>query len=619
MLTHVSPALDIPETPDGGWRSFRRLLTFFGPFRRELALSFAAGVAISLLTTRIPAIIGRSVDHLTKRQFDQINGDAMQLLLVALVIALLGASRRVAAGVMSLGMEQTIRERLFSHLTGLGFRFFDRQQTGQLLSRVTSDVSSVRFFLGYGLTYAFMHLTKLLVVPIILLMIDPLLALVVIVMMPVIVVVSVRFSRRSHPVMRDAQQKLALVTAHGEETIVGARVVRSFGQEDREVERFRVLTDAVVAREREVMLIESRFKPLYSLIPNLTLAALLVGGAYRIDSGAISAGQFVEFFFQVLLLTAPLRIVGNLLNRAQRATASSDRLFELLDADDRIPQRPDPIPLPERSADGSTLVFEHVSFGYAGSMHAGQPVIDDLSLVIPAGETVALIGPTGCGKTTLASLVPRFYDPDPGGTVSLDGVDLRDLSLHDLRRSIGIVDQEPFLFSATIADNLRFGNPDASDEDVLRAIDAAQAREFVDKLPDGMETIVGERGLTLSGGQRQRLAIARALVVDPRVLILDDATASVDSQVEQRISSALSGATGSRTTIVIAHRPSTIALADRIVVMGHGRIEDVGTHDELIARNATYQLVHEQRAVRREFLLDEQAEEDAGERTGGLA
>jgi ATP-binding cassette subfamily B protein len=604
----------VKQEPDGGWRSFRRLLTFFGPFRRQLFTSVVAGIALSLLATRIPILIGRGIDHLKNHQYGSIDNDVLQILGVALVITALGASRRVAAGVMSLGMEQTLRERLFSHLTGLGFRFFDKQQTGQLLSRVTSDVSMVRFFLGYGLTYSFMHLAKLVAVPILLFRIDSVLALIVIVTMPVIVVISVRFARRSHPVMREAQQRLALVTAHGEETIVGARVVRSFGQEAREVERFRTLTDSVVEREREVMRIEGRFKPFYTLIPNLTMAALLLVGARRIDAGALTAGEFTAFFFLVLMLTAPLRIIGNLLNRAQRATASSDRLFELLDADDRIPQLEDPVPLPARRPSGSRLTFQDVSFGYRD----GRPVIDHLSLDIEPGQTVALIGPTGCGKTTLASLVPRFYDPETG-RVLLDGVDLRELSLHELRRSIGIVDQEPYLFSATIADNLRFGNPDATDDDVWRAIDAAQAREFVEKLPDGIETVVGERGLTLSGGQRQRLAIARALVVDPRVLILDDATASVDSQVEERISSALSGETERRTTIVIAHRPSTIALADHIVVMGHGRIEDQGTHDELIERSATYQLVHEQRAARREFLLDELAEQDETERTGGLA
>ena len=249
---------------------------------------------------------------------------------------------------MSLGLEQTLRERLFSHLTGLGFRFFDKQQTGQLLSRVTSDVSQVRFFLGYGLTYSFMHFAKLIAVPILLLRIDVPLALIVIAMMPLIVTISVRFARRSHPVMREAQQRLALVTAHGEETIVGARVVRSFGQEAREVERFRRLTDDVVEREYEVMRIQGRFKPYYMLIPNLTMAALLLVGAHRIDSGAISAGDFTAFFFLVLMITAPLRIIGNLLNRAQHSTASSDRLFELLDADDRIPQREHPTPLPPR-------------------------------------------------------------------------------------------------------------------------------------------------------------------------------------------------------------------------------------------------------------------------------
>ncbi|MCW2928435.1 MAG: transporter related [Thermoleophilia bacterium] len=613
MLTRMSRATDRPE-PDGGWKSFRRLLTFFRPFKRQLAISVATGIAISLLATRIPFLIGQAVNILKDRDFAEMDSVVKELLVVAVAMAALGASRRIAAGFMSLGMEQTIRERLFSHLTGLGFRFFDKQQTGQLLSRVTSDVSQVRFFLGYGLTYSFMHLAKLVTVPILLFNIDYVLGSVVLFVMPIIVFVSVRFSRRAHPVMREAQQRLAFVTAHGEETIVGARVVRSFGQEEREVARFRRLTDDVVDREREVMRIEGKFKPLYGLIPNLTLATLIIVGARRIDSGAINAGDFVAFFFLVLIITGPLRIIGNLLNRAQRATASSDRLFELLDADDRIPQLDSPTPMPERTDQGSSLSFEGVTFGYRD----GRPVIDDLSLEVPRGQTVALIGATGCGKTTLASLVPRFYDPEQG-TVRIDGVDLRELSLHELRRSIGIVDQEPFLFSATIAENLRFGNPDATDEQVWAAIDSAQAREFVDRLPNGIETIVGERGLTLSGGQRQRLAIARALVVDPRVLILDDATASVDSQVEERISTALSGDTGRRTTIIIAHRPSTIALADHIVVMGHGTIEDQGTHDELIQRNPTYQLVHEQRAARREFLLDEQAEGDASEKTGGLA
>jgi len=602
------------QQPDGGWTSFRRLLTFFGPFKAQLITSAVCAAAVSMFGLLIPRQIGRAVDHLKAERFDSIAGDVWILLGAALAMALLGASRRIVAGTMSLGMEQTLRERLFSHLTGLGFRFFDKQQTGQLLSRATSDVSQVRFFLGYGLTYSFMHMAKLVAIPIYLWILDPRLACVVYVMMPMIVVLSVRFSRKSHPAMREAQQRLALVTAHGEETIVGARVTRSFGQEEREVERFRTLTQGVVGREREVQLIQSRYRPSYTFIPNLGMAVIVLVGASRIDAGAMSTGQFVTFFFLVLQLTAPLRIIGNLLSRAQRATASSDRLFELLDADDRIPERDDPLPMPGCGTEGSELRFENVSFGYRD----GRRVLENISLTIPAGSTVALLGPTGCGKTTLASMIPRFYDPEEG-RILIDGVDLRDLRLRDLRRSIGLVDQEPYLFSATIAENLRYGNDDATDDDVWAAIDAAQARGFVERLPDGIETVVGERGLTLSGGQRQRLAIARALVVDPHVLILDDATASVDSQVEARISDSLSSASRTRTTIIIAHRPSTIAMADHIVVMGEGHIEDQGTHDELIARNSTYQLVHEQRAARREFLLDQTTEATRADTTGGLA
>ncbi|MEO6866619.1 MAG: ABC transporter ATP-binding protein, partial [Gaiellales bacterium] len=599
-------------------RSFRRLLTFFGPFRRELIISALCAIGVALLGIMIPRQIGCSVDHIQAANFDAIPRDVWVLLIVGVGMAVLGAIRRVVAGTMSLGMEQTLRERLFTHLTGLGFHFFDKQQTGQLLSRATSDVTQIRFFLGYGMTYAFMHVAKLIAIPIYLWVIQPKLALLVYVMMPLIVVISVRYSRRSHPAMREAQQKLALVTAHGEETIVGARVVRSFGQEQREIDRFRALTDDVVAREREVMLIKSRYQPLYTFVPAITLAMIVLVAAYRVNAGDLTAGEFVTFFFLVLQLTAPLRIIGNILNRAQRATASSDRLFEVLDADDRIPELDDPRPLPS-SPEGAELRFDHVTFGYTPDDDGTpRPVLNDITLTIPAGQIVALLGPTGCGKTTLASMIPRFYDPEQG-TIQIDGVDLRDLSLRELRRAIGLVDQEPYLFSATIGENLRYGNPHATDEDVWRAIDAAQAREFVEKLPEGIDTIVGERGLTLSGGQRQRLAIARALVVDPQVLILDDATASVDSQVEAKISDSLSSAAHSRTTIIIAHRPSTIALADHIVVMNEGGIEDQGTHDELILRNRTYQLVHEQRATRREFLLDQTGELAEHETDGKLA
>ena len=600
---------------NGGWAAFRRLLTFFRPFKVQLAWSVLFAVGVSLTGLFIPRQTGRAIKHLDDGAYAQLPHDIWILLVAATAMALLGASRRITAGTMSLGMEQLLRERLFSHLTGLGFRFFDKQQTGQLLSRATSDVSQVRFFLGYGLTYAFMHAAKLVAIPIYMVVIDPLLALVVLVTMPFILVLSVTYSRRSHPILRESQQKLALVTAHGEETIVGARVVRSFGQEEREVERFRELTQAVVQQERRAMFVKARFQPLYDVLPNLTLVIVVLVGATRIRDGALDLGSFTTFFFLVFMLTSPLRIMGGLLGRAQRATASSERLWELLDADDRIPQRDDPLPVPVSPA-GSEIRFEGVSFGYRD----GRRVLDDVTLTIPAGQTVALIGPTGCGKTTLASLVPRFYDPD-AGRVLLDGVDLRDLPLRDLRRAIGLVDQEPYLFSATIADNLRYGDESATDEQILAALDAAQAREFVDKLPNGIETVVGERGLTLSGGQRQRLAIARALVVNPQVLILDDATASVDSQVEARIRESVSAAAHARTTIVIAHRPSTIALADHIVVMFEGGIQDQGTHEELLARNTTYQLVHEQRAARREFLLDHAAEiEAAGEApTGGMA
>jgi ATP-binding cassette subfamily B protein len=594
---------DAQATQLGGWQAFRRLLSFLGPYRRQLMVSALLAVLVAVARMAIPYITGKVIDDIHEAKFDDIGRQALLLVAAAGVVAVLNASRRLVAGTISLGLEKTLRDRLFGHLGGLSFSFFDRHQTGQLLSRATVDVTQVRFFLGYGLTYFFMHAATLIGVPIIVIWISPALAAVVLVMMPLVFLVSRRYSRLTTPIQRRKQQREADVTQAAEENIVGARVVRAFGQEHAETQRFRQRADRIVDAELESLRIEARYKPLYSVLPNLALATCVVVAAHEIARDALTIGQFFAVYGYLLLLTGPVRIVGNLLSRAQRATASGQRLFELLDDDERLPQVEHPRELP--AVRGSSEVrFEGVTFGY----REGAPVIRDLDLVVPAGSTVAVLGATGSGKTTLTALVPRFYDPWRG-RVLMDGIDVRELDLHELRRAVGIVNQEPTLFSATVAENLRFGAPDATEEQLWQALEDAQATDFVRRLPQGLETRIGERGLTLSGGQRQRIAIARALLVDPRVLILDDATASVDARVEARITQALHTAASSRTTILIAHRPSTIALADHIVLLARGRVSDQGTHDELLARSDEYRQIYEQRQVvaRREFLLDNPA------------
>lgn len=570
------------------------------PFR-HLVFS-AAGIAVLVVLARvlIPYFTGRAIDDIRAGHEERVARDAMLIIGAAVVMSTLNAVRRLLAGTISLGLEQLLRTRLYEHLSSLSFRFFDRHQTGQLLSRVTVDVTQVRFFLGYGLTYFFMHAATLIAVPIICLTISVPMTLVLLVMMPVIFAISRRYSVLSHPVLKDVQQREADVTQAAEENIVGARIVRAFGQESQQVDKFRELTGRVVDAERRATLLKMRYQPLYPFVISAALSAVVLLAGQLVSSHKLTVGEFFSFYGYMLLITGPVRIIGNLLGRAQRATASGERLWELLDNTERLSTSPTPASLPPRSDTTATgaIQFDGVTFRYDDS----RTIIDNVQLTIPAGTTVALLGPTGCGKTTLASLVPRFYDPD-GGRVTMDGIDLRDLDIHALRREVGVVDQEPFLFSDSIRANLCFGKIDASDDDIWTALQSAQADGFVRRLPDGLDTVIGERGLTLSGGQRQRIAIARAILINPRVLILDDATASVDSRVESRITDALSSAAGGRTTILIAHRPSTIALADMIVMMDHGRIIDQGTHSELLARNELYQSIHEQRAARREFLL----------------
>ena len=403
-----------------------------------------------------------------------------------------------------------------------------------------------------------------------------------------------RYSHVAHPTLRDVQQKLADVATVAEENIVGVHVVKSFAQEPQEQEKFtRALGGGLRADgAREPAACDSTSRS-SRWVPMLAQAAVLLVGARMVSSGELTVGGFVAFNLYLGMLIMPLRSLGMWVGQAQRATASGERIFQVMDEPEEIADRPGAVELP---AGGGRLRFENVGFEYLD----GRAVLQEIELEIEPGKTIALIGHTGSGKTTLTSLVPRFYDVT-SGRVTLDGVDVRDVKLASLRREIGVISQDPFLFSATVRENITFGAPDLDDAEVERIAALAQAHEFIDKLPAGYDTVIGERGITLSGGQRQRLAIARALALDPRVLILDDATASVDASTEARIRVGLREAMRNRTTLIIAHRLSTIALADEIVVLDDGRIAARGTHEELLATSAVYRDIYEHGLLERQF------------------
>jgi ATP-binding cassette subfamily B protein len=411
------------------------------------------------------------------------------------------------------------------------------------------------------------------------------LALVALAITPAIAYVAYRYSKVSQPVLREVQQKLADVATVAEESIVGVHVVKSFAQEDRREAQFSRAADAVFEQTIAANRQRAFYVPLLTFLPLVAQAAVLLVAGRMVVSGSLSVGGFVAFNLLLAMLVMPLRMLGMWIGQAVRAIASGERIFEILDEPEEIADVPDPRPLP---AGPGAIRFEGVDFAY----EPGRLVLHAVELDVEPGRTVALIGRTGSGKTTLASLVPRFYDAT-AGRVLVDGIDVRELERRSLRREIGVIAQDPFLFSASVRDNIAFGVPNAPHEAVEAAARAAQAHEFIEELPDGYDTVIGERGLTLSGGQRQRLAIARALLVDPRILILDDATASVDATTEAKIRAGLREVMRGRTTIIIAHRLSTIALADEIVVLDHGRVVARGTQAELLEASSLFREIHE--------------------------
>jgi ABC-type multidrug transport system fused ATPase/permease subunit len=574
--------------------TFARLLGFLRPYKVGLSISIVLAVASQAAQIALVWVTQHVIDSaLVPRDSHKLWLFVWAIVALGVVRALLMAGRRLISGKQALAVEMDLRQGLYAHLVRLSFGFYDRHQTGQLMSRATVDLQGVRFFLGYGLIFFFQNVLTVVSVTAVLLVFEWKLALIALGITPVLVVLAYRYSHVAHPTLRDVQQKLADVATVAEENIVGVHVVKSFAQEPAERAKFDRRSEAVFAQTIRANRQRALYVPLISWIPLVAQGAVLLVGARMVTHGSLTVGEFVAFNLYLGMLVMPLRSLGMWVGQAQRATAAGERIFQIMDEPEEIADRPGAVELPPG---GGNLRFDRVGFEYMD----GRPILEDIELEVPAGRTIALIGHTGSGKTTLTSLVPRFYDVASGG-VLVDGADVRDVTLRSLRRAIGVISQDPFLFSATVRENITFGAPQLSDAEVEHVARLAQAHEFVERLPDGYDTVIGERGITLSGGQRQRLAIARAIAVDPRILILDDATASVDATTEAKIRLGLREAMRGRTTLIIAHRLSTISLADEIVVLDAGRIAARGTHDDLLETSQVYRDIYEHGLLERQF------------------
>jgi ATP-binding cassette subfamily B protein len=580
---------------------------FLRPYRRQLWGSLAFAWAAMGMTVLIPWLIGRAVNAIQ-------DGDKPDLLPLALAIVGAGilrlgltVVRRLVAGRVSLAVEFDLRQLFYAHLQRLELGFFDGQQTGQLMSRATVDLQAIRFFLGYGLIFITQNLLTITLVTVVMVAINPLLALIALAPAPLIVFTASRYNRVSRPAQQEVQQRIAELTAEAEENISGIRIVKAFAREEYQLHRFQRAVGRVFDQSIYSTKLQAFFSPLIGLLPQMGIALVLLVGGRQVINGSLSLGDFTAFYTYLVILAGPMRMLGVAMGMAQRAIASGNRLFEILDREPGIESPPEAPPLP---AGGGSVRMEGVTLRYEGAQtnHAEGPTnasdidhtgggsksdaLSEVDFEVAAGSTVALVGPSGSGKTSLVALIARLYDPSEG-SVLVDGVDVRSVEVESLRSEIAFVGDESFLFSASVAENIAYPRSDAGREEIEAAARRAQAAEFIEDLPGGYDTVVGERGLTLSGGQRQRVAIARALLADPRILILDDATSSVDATTEAAIKGGLREVMDGRTTFIIAHRLSTVSLADEVIVMDGGRIVDRGTHAELLEGCSFYREIAE--------------------------
>ncbi len=573
---------DIDDRGDDRGRAKWRPL--FGLIRRQwVGLSVGVGVGLvwTLGKVAIPLLTGRAIDRAIQGPGSSW-GWAFLIACAGLVTGTFTALRRYVAFSQSRLTERRLREQLLEHILGLHVGFHDRAQTGQLMSRASSDLNQIQSFVVM-IPLTLSNVALILIVGVVLVVIDPLLALCALAALPFLNVAAKRFSNKVHPAVRAVQQEQAQLASVVEETVSGVRVIKGFGAEQVQADKLQVEADDIQRESLVAAKVRAFYLPLMELLPAAGIIAVLAVGGHRVLDGRLTIGELVAVNFYVQLLVWPLRTIGMTVAFGQRAAAALERIDHVLGATPEIVDGPIEGRLPERAG---AVRFEDVTFGY----DADEPVLHGFTLDIAPGTSVALVGGTGSGKSTVARLLVRFYDPQHG-VIRLDGVDLRDRRVHDVRRAVGLVFEDTLLFHDTVAANIAFANPDADEATIRRAAELAGAADFIEELPQGYSTILGERGFSLSGGQRQRIAIARAVVSDPSVLVLDDATSAVDPSKEHEIRAAMQTVMDGRTTIVIAHRPGTIAMADRVVLVGDGRVLADGTHDHLLATDDRYREV----------------------------
>jgi ATP-binding cassette, subfamily B, bacterial len=584
-------------------------------FWSALTLSFLG----SLIAVCIPQILNSAITNSIETRVVPLSHYVIEILALAVVGVVAGYFSRVHLFRLAYDIEFDLRNVIYEHLTRLSFPFYDRVQSGQLISRANSDIRSVQMYLTFA-PMILVQCSQAVVAFIFMLTISVPLAFVAMATMPFVFLIGMKMRRTMFPVSWLIQARLADVATIVDENINGVRVVKSFAAEQQQLDMMAKAADRVQWGYIKDADLRAQYTPAVQNLPQLGLALVLFFGGYMVIHGHLQNGAILAFTFWLMMLQAPFMMLGMLIMMGQRAAASAGRIYEILDEQPTIVDAPDATDLVNCTGD---VRFHDVTFAYGESVdpETGEArennnpnVLHDFDLQLRPGETVALVGRTGVGKSTISRLLPRFYDVS-GGSVEIDGHDVRSLTLASLRANIGIVLDEPFLFSVSIRDNIAFGRPGASDQEVIAAARAAGADGFINNMAEGYDTVVGERGYTLSGGQRQRIAIARTLLINPPILVLDDATSAIDVQVEQEIHGALSVLMEGRTTLIIAHRLSTISLAERVVLMDDGRIVADGTHEELLASTPLYAEVLAQAEEAEESELRHAPDQDGAENT----